>query len=268
MSTQWLTAFARNYVSGGTSGTSGGENPAPPPSPTPAVCETNQAYMPFWHNSAPWGTSNGDANMENYMVSDFNVVSTINNWSDVTGNGAMAWISIGLANNYATSDVYVGTDYWIRMARYNGDGTLQNDPSVAGGSSAPNVLFLEELDSAGVKTGNSITFQCIEDGTYVPGTTVPGPSLEFYFKARVTGQSGFGLTQANFNGNSWYSISTTGEFCVTWSSTTPITTCGPVTSLTATNVHTTDFAYPGETVTGGGSSSPVGGGGGGGAFGG
>ena len=257
MSTEWLSVFARNYAP---AGDSGGDDSSP--SPSPATCETNQAYMPFWHNSAPWGSTNTSSDMENYIVSDFWVNSTVSNWSDYTGNGAMAWISIGLSNNYATSDVYVGTDYWIRMARYNGDGTLQNDPSVAGGTSSPNVLFLEELDSSGVKTGKSITFQCIEDATYVPGTTVPGPSLEFYFKARVTAQSGFGLTAATFNNNRWYNISTTGEFCVTWSSTTPISTCAAATGLTVENEHTTDFVYPSST-----SSTPSEGGGGG-AFGG
>lgn len=263
MSVEWLSVFARNYVvaeTGGTSGTSGGDDSGP--SPAPATCETNQAYQPFWHNSAPWGTSNDASSMETYILSDFFVVSTINNWSDVTGNGAMAWISIGQSNNYATSDVFVGEDYWIRMARYNGDGTLQNNPSVAGGSSSPNQLYLEELDSSGVKTGNTITFQAISDGDTVPGTAVPGPSLEFYFKARVTAKSGFGTSTINFNNNSWYNLSTTGEFCVTWSSVTPLATCSPVTNLTVENEHTTDFVYPSSTT-----SNPVGGGGGG-AFGG
>jgi len=259
MSTEWLSVFARNYApagDGGTSGTSGGDDSGP--SPAPASCTINAAYQPYWHNSAPWGSTNSASDMKTYLETDFMTPSSATNWSDVAANGSMAWISIGQSSNYASSDAYLGEDYYIRMVRNDGDGVAQNTPLVAGGASSPNQLYLEELDSAGVKTGDTITFQCIEDGTTVPGTF----GTQFIFKARVTARTGFGTSSINFNNNSWYSISTTGEFCITWSSVTALSTCDPITNLTVENEHTTDFVYPSST-----SSSPVGGGGGG-AFGG
>lgn len=259
----WLTAFGRDYYAGGTSGTSGGDSPPPPPPPpAPAVCTTNTAYQPYWHNSTPWGSSNDASSMHTYMDTDFNVVSTLNNWSDVVGNGAMAWISIGQASNQATSEPILGEDYYIRMYRYDGDGNSQNNPSVAGGSTGPNQLYLEELNSSGVKTGNTITFQCIEDASAPPNTF----GTQFLFKARITAKSGFGSIVLSTNTNSWYNTYTTNygvvDFCVTWSSVTPLATCAAITNLTVENEHTTDFVYPSSV-----SSNPVGGGGGG-AFGG
>jgi hypothetical protein len=266
MSTEWLSVFARNYApagessTSGTSGTSGGDDSGP--SPSPAVCTTNTAYQPQWHNSTPWGSSNGASSMDAYMDTNFNVVSTINNWNDVVGNGAMAWISIGQSSNRATSEPILGEDYYIRMYRYDGDGNSQNNPSVAGGSPGPNQLYLEELNSSGVKTGNTITFQCIENASATPMTF----GTQFLFKARITAKSGFGSVVLSTNNNSWYTTNTTNngivDFCVTWSSVTPLTTCAAITNLTVENEHTTDFVYPSSV-----SSSP-GGGGGGGGFGG
>ena len=257
----WLTAFGRDYYgssnTSGTSGTSGeGGTPPPPPPPAPASCTINTAYQPYWHNSAPWGSTNSASDMKAYLETNFTTPTTFTNWSDVAANGSMAWISIGQSSNYASSDTYLGEDYYIRMVRNDGDGVAQNTPLVAGGGSSPNQLYLEELDSAGVKTGDTITFQCIEDGTTVPGTF----GTQFIFKARVTARTGFGTSSINFNNNSWYlDTDILDDFCTTWSSVTPLTTCDPITNLTSENEHTTDFVYPSSV-----SSNPLGGGGAGG----
>lgn len=204
------------------------------------ACTENTYYGDFYHASTIPFTSSDSATIYNRITSNFGAGS---GWNSVVGSvdGLMSWMMIGATvtsggTTYATStgDAYSGSDYWVRMKVLDGDGNTQNLPSVAGGTSAPNELVLEEKDTTtGALTGNSITFQVIRNASYLASNT------EFVFKARITSQSGFGNSAPGFTFNppTTSSGSHTGTYCTSWSSTTPIYI------VDATNYYTTDFNY-------------------------
>lgn len=216
-------------------------------------CTTNTLLKPSWHPQWPKTTSSSN-DVKSYISSDFTVGPSAT-WSTTVADGYMSWLAIGFntagGSPSSTSELYTNSEYWIRMDRQDGDGNGQNNPSVAGGTANPNVLYLEEKDSTGALTGNSVTFQCIEDATSITF------GQEFIFKAKVTAQTGFGTDSVQYTYPTGPSNLT--EWCVTWSSTTPLVTCGPATGLTAENVYAEDFGYSTTVPTGGGGGQPIGG---------
>ena len=217
-------------------------------------CTENTLIKAHWHPQRPKTTSSS-ADVSQYIASNF-LVGATDTWNTVQAAGNMSWLAIGMSANgspTSTSDMYQGTDYWVRMYAYDGDGNLQSTPSVNGGASAPNLLLLEEKDATtGALTGNEVTFQCIEDGF-----AVQGAFYNFAFKARVISQSGYGTSTPVYASNSG-GPSTGSTWCVTWSSVTPLVTCGPAANLVAENEYGEDFGYP-TTVTSGGGGTPIGG---------
>ena len=208
-------------------------------SPAAVSCTTNTLRPPFWHTTNPFpATGSGSASVENYLKTDF--ATSNGTWSTSSIDGSMAWLVIGKdCNSTPTSSMqtYTGDDYWIIMKTNDGDSNAQSLPSVAGGTSNPNVLYLEEKDPVtGSLTGNIIEFQCIVDAVSI------NSGNDFIFKARCTdtdftnnntcdGYTTGPALPEDSSGN------TTGEYCVSWQSVTPIYT------ISVQNFYTTDFNY-------------------------
>ena len=210
-------------------------------SPPALSCTTNILTLPAWHTTNPFPTSGSDStSVKTYLEGNFTTTLNGGTWNTTSANGSMAWLVIGKSCNSSdtsNAQTYIGDYYWIKMKTNDGDGSAQNLPSVNGGTSNPNVLYLEERDSTtGALTGNIIEFQCIKDAVSINSGT------DFIWKAVCTDTDftnnntcdGFTTGVAapkDANGN------TTGEYCVTWSSTTPIQT------INVENEFTTDFNY-------------------------
>lgn len=213
-------------------------------------CTENTLIKAIWHPSWPKTTSSS-ADVESHISSNFVVGANNQSWNTVQAAGNMSWLAIGMSVNgtpTSTSDVYQGTDYWIRMYAYDGDGNLQSTPSVNGGTSAPNLLLLEEKDAVtGALTGNNVTFQCVEDGF-----AVQSAYYNFIFKARVISQSGYGTSTPDTASNSG-GPSSGSTWCVSWSSVTPLVTCTSAVNLETENEYRDGFQWPSSNPnTGGG----------------
>jgi len=203
------------------------------------TCTENLYLSDFYHASNIQVASNSSADVYARISNNPNSFDT---WVSSV-NGLMTWQMIGASFidngntiDTSTGDIFQGSDYWVRMKVLDGDGNTQAIPSVAGGTSNPNTVTFDEKDpTSGQLTGNSVTFQCIQDGISITTSGV----AQFIFKARAISQTGFGFSSPGY---SFYppvsSIGNTeGTFCTAWSSNTPIY------SITAENFYTTDFNY-------------------------
>lgn len=192
------------------------------------VCDEQQYEKIDWHPLWPESTSNSADVKSRVQVSNF-----------ASAPGSITWLAIGLqsnGNDTSTSDVYVGTQYWIKMSKYSIDNILHDTPNVT----SNNQLLLEELNSSGNLTGNSITFTVDSNAQNITF------GQEFLFPATVLAQSGYGLTQPALGYNAGPSYNGTNTFCVS-QSTTFVATCDPAVGVKVENEYTSDFVYPSST---------------------
>ena len=201
------------------------------------VCDEQQYEKIDWHPLWPESTSNSADVKSRVQVSNF-----------ASAPGSITWLAIGLqgtnGNDTSTSDVYVGTQYWIKMSKYSIDNVLHNTPSVT----FNNQLVLEELNSSSNLTGNSITFTVDSNAQSITF------GQEFLFPATVSAQSGYGLTTPALGYNSGPSYNGDSTLCV--SQNTIITsTCDPAVGVKVENEYTVDYLYP-SSLGGPGPISP------------
>lgn len=191
------------------------------------VCDEQQYEKIDWHPLWPESTSNSADVKSRVQASNF-----------ASAPGSITWLAIGLqgtnGNDTSTSDVYVGTQYWIKMSKYSIDTILHDTPNVT----SNNQLLLEELNSSGNLTGNSITFTVDSNAQSITF------GQEFLFPATVSAQSGYGLTTPALGYNSGPSYNGDATFCVSQSTIFVAGSCDSAIGLKVENEYTVDYLYP------------------------